>query len=522
MLARLFGQAGFRRRRSAPSVRGLVEDRRANVSITFAILLLPLFGMAGGAIDYGRVTAARSHLQDAADSAALAAARILETSKGTGDPVAVAKDFFKANFKAPDATLVSLSVTSDNVKVTVDATADVSMVFLGILGMDTMSVGVHAETLVSTVTLEIVLTLDNTGSMEGTRMATLKDASKVFVDQLTTTISDANRLKFGVVPFSAFVNVGSKYRTASWIDQDAKSPRANSNFNAALNRFELYDKFSVAWPGCVEMRPSPHDVTDTPPDSSNPSKVDTLFVPAFWPDEPDWSAGYWYPNDYIPDKSKGDEIARMTNAAKYNAATSIDRSDSLFFSNYKRPKGPDFGCDITAVLPLTNDYTAVRTALAGMKAFGSTNIPEGVAWGWRVLSPDVPFTEGRAYGTKDNQKIMVLMTDGANSLSTYGVSTGGQYSAIDYPYHDYTGPKKGSNMRPNLDAKTQEVCDNAKAKGIEIYAIGLELGSDTAAKDLLAKCATSSSHFYDAKTTAELVPIFDRIAQRIGRLRLAR
>lgn len=517
MLTRLFGSN--RARRHARRRSGLVEDRRGNVSLTLAILLVPLFGMAGGVIDYGRVSAARTHLQDAADSAALAGARIIETSKGTGDPVKVAKEFFNANFKVPDAKLASLSVTSDNVKVTVDASAEVSMVFLGILGIDTMSVGVHAETLVSTVSLEIVMTLDNTGSMEGTRMATLKDASKVFVDQLTTTIPDASRLKFGVVPFSAFVNVGSKHRTASWIDQDGKNSRANSNFNASMTRFELYDKFGVAWPGCVETRPSPHDVTDTPAD---PAKGDTLFVPAFWPDEPDWTAGYWYPNDYIPDKVKGDEIARISNAAKYKAATSIDRSDSLFFFNYKRPKGPDFGCDITAVLPLTNDYTAVRAALAGMKAFGSTNIPEGVAWGWRVLSPDSPFTEGRAYGTKDNQKIMVLMTDGANSLSTYGVATGGQYSSIDYPHHDYTGPKKGTNMRPNLDAKTREVCDNAKAKGIEIYAIGLELGTDTAAKELLAECATSSSHFYDATTTAELVPIFDRIAQRIGRLRLAR
>ena len=36
-------------------------------------------------------------------------------------------------------------------------------------------------------------------------------------------------------------------------------------------------------------------------------------------------------------------------------------------------------------------------------------------WGWRVLSPTAPFTEGRAYTANDNKKILVLMTDGENT-----------------------------------------------------------------------------------------------------------
>ena len=41
---------------------------------------------------------------------------------------------------------------------------------------------------------------------------------------------------------------------------------------------------SVKWAGCVEMRAEPYDILDTTPTSSTP---DTLFVPFFWPDEPD-------------------------------------------------------------------------------------------------------------------------------------------------------------------------------------------------------------------------------------------
>ena len=35
-------------------------------------------------------------------------------------------------------------------------------------------------------------------------------------------------------------------------------------------------------------------------------------------------------------------------------------------------------------------------------------------WGWRVLSPEPPFTEGRDYTDPENTKYLVLMTDGEN------------------------------------------------------------------------------------------------------------
>ena len=50
-----------------------------------------------------------------------------------------------------------------------------------------------------------------------------------------------------------------------------------------------------------------------------------------------------------------------------------------------------------------------------MAAQGATGVGEGAMWGWRVLSPGAPFTDGRAYSTKNNTKVLVLMTDGQNT-----------------------------------------------------------------------------------------------------------
>ena len=79
------------------------------------------------------------------------------------------------------------------------------------------------------------------------------------------------------------------------------------------------------------------------------------------------------------------------------------------------------------MVPLTYDRSKVETGINAMTARGPTVIPEGLAWGWRVLSPTEPFTKVEAgptqaastispYNDARWQKIMVLMTDGENDV----------------------------------------------------------------------------------------------------------
>ena len=79
------------------------------------------------------------------------------------------------------------------------------------------------------------------------------------------------------------------------------------------------------------------------------------------------------------------------------------------------PGGPNFMCTSTPMLPLSTNKTTIKNAINAMVAQGATGVGEGAAWGWRALSPGAPFTEGRPYSTKNNQKFLVLMTDGQNT-----------------------------------------------------------------------------------------------------------
>jgi hypothetical protein len=57
---------------------------------------------------------------------------------------------------------------------------------------------------------------------------------------------------------------------------------------------------------------------------------------------------------------------------------------------------------------------------------------EGIMWGWRILSPAPPFTEGRPYDKKDNDKFLIVMTDGENWHQSRSNHNKSSYHAFGY------------------------------------------------------------------------------------------
>ncbi len=53
-----------------PMARRLGVDEKGQISIIFALSLVPVLTLIGGSLDYGRALAVRTHLQSAADAAA--------------------------------------------------------------------------------------------------------------------------------------------------------------------------------------------------------------------------------------------------------------------------------------------------------------------------------------------------------------------------------------------------------------------------------------------------------------------
>jgi hypothetical protein len=254
------------------------------------------------------------------------------------------------------------------------------------------------------------------------------------------------------VPFSTSVNVGTGFGYLT------------SGYDA-----DDYDPYN--WEGCVMARDSGGDVTDEAPTSES-----TRWDAFLWPD--DWNNNW-----------KG------------------------YYSG--PPANPNRYCP-TELQPLTTVKATVDDKIDDMSSAGNTHINYGLVWGWRVLSPTAPFTEGHDYDDEDYVKSIVLMTDGENVMSS------SVYTAYSYLSEGRLGTTSStSDAIDELNDRTAETCDNIKAEGVIIYTITFQVSSSSV-RDLMRDCASEADNYFDSPTDSELESAFRAIGQELSNLRIGR
>ena len=501
-------------------------SREGGVAMIFGLSFIPLSMLTLTAIDFHRASTVRNTLQDALDAASLAAARSDSTNAATIQSIGY--NALVANMtNFPDATVTHATFLLDsNGTVTGDAEAQVSPLVSHMFIGGPIEVGAESEVVRANDKLEIALVLDNTGSMQGTKIATLRTAAANLVDDLKEAASknpDPDAIKISLVPFSMTVRVGSTYQNANWIDNNAVSPQHSSIFDGNGNRFAMLNQMHISWAGCVESRPQPYDVQETAPTASNPS---TLFVPYFAPDEPDapsisgWSSSYDVDNNYLPDgiSTKSGDYKKW---AKHQGRRQKYGTSGLNTSN---GRGPNRGCNMQPLARLTTNMNAIKSSISNMVADGNTNIPMGLVWGWHTLSPNAPFGDGASYTDDEVTKIVILMTDGDNVNSEYDNPNDSTYSGLSYIGNGLLGSNVGTGSSASqrttaMNNRLATLCSNMKAQGIVIYTVRVEVSGGSSS--LLSNCASKAENFYDVQNVADLGDAFEQIAGQISRLRIA-
>ncbi|WP_419319145.1 pilus assembly protein TadG-related protein [Caulobacter sp. ErkDOM-E] len=549
----------FRKRASAGLFKRLRGDERGAVAVQFAFLALPISILAFGLLDMNRLSVQRRQLQDALDAATLMAARSTATTNSGLDTVGDAA--FAAEMAGLGLTLTTANTTfvsGTGNKVIGSASVTVTPIISNLWTNGNSTVTASSEVLRSVNKLEVALVLDNTGSMDydlgsgGKKIDALIDASKDLVDTLyaaAARASETDAVKIAVVPFSMTVNVGSTYSSANWItgtmpDQAYYGPDV---FATSQNRFTMMTQTGTTWAGCVESRPHPYDITDDAPSPSTPA---SMFIPFFAPDEPDDNTvkypsssskyrdsrvrnnGEIYNNWITDDKtSSTDWFTRQGEVAKYATG---NKSKVISQAKTGTDYGPNDGCGIASVLRMTNvrtsaGATTVKDKLDDMVATGNTNVAMGMVWGWHMVSPNAPFADGSAYGTKNVSKVIVLLTDGDNVMSETGNPNDSTYSGYGYVWQKRlknasnvsldTGAS-GADRRDAMDSRQTKTCAAAKAKGVIIYSIGV--GVSDHSKVVLQGCASTSDKYYDVTNADQLTAVFDAIAGSIQNLRISK
>lgn len=536
--------------------RAFGRDEGGAVAVLFGIVFILTLLFAAIAIDHSRFTSEAIQDQHALDAAMLAASDAIGLENQEQVALQRAKAFYKAN--RPDGSAVDvekLDIDPAEGSLTGNTKFDWKSTLLQAFGFEKKRMGTAAR-VARGGTAEIALVLDNSGSMSGSYIEDLKTASTDLVNTVFYGVDGDGQIAVSIVPFAGSVNVGPSYRGASWLDNDGISDISRENADSARSRFQLFDDLSENWAGCVEMRKPPYDVSDATPD---PAVPDTLFVPMFAPDEPDDvnTGGKNYSNNYIADDggtcpkmectcqrwrrpgrcySNGWELTPIepapaqARACKYAGAQVGygSSSDNCRRGSYNGA-GPNAYCTTAALLPLSITKDQALSAITSMRASGMTNISEGVAWGWRTLSPAIPFSQGRAYDAQDNKKIIILMTDGENTYSYANNHNASAYGAAGYakPFAHPDQGRVGSSYSSSaysgkIAERTRAVCANAKASGVKIYTIAFRLENDPATQSLLRECASSPKYAFAASNGAILIETFQNIGREIAKLRLTK
>jgi Flp pilus assembly protein TadG len=348
---------------SMKSMRNFWKNSSGNVSLIFGLSAVPLFIAAGATIEYLNMSKARTEMQAAVDSAALAAANTYAIGGTTYKETA--ETYIDNNLPAaltPGSLDVDVSVDKAANTLKVVATGQVETAFGDIMNLGSSPdagemiseapSGIGASATVSLPVFsdfhkgEIAMVVDFSWSMydkvDGVRKyVSMRDAATKLINDLTQNGLN-NDVKFGLVPFSESVRV--------------TMPKNYMNGQSS----------SSTWTKCIEDRKYPYNRQATTPSTTNSNSNKTRW-------------GYY-----------GSDLCGE-------------------YQDYN-----------VTVKPLSTNHASMKSQLNQMYPIGNTHIALGMEIAYHLLTPNAPYTEGVAMGSSDTLKAVILLTDGAQTSAGYG------------------------------------------------------------------------------------------------------
>lgn len=478
------------------TIKSYESDEQGSIGVMFGLMVIPTILLVGVAVDIARIISVRNQTQAVLDNAALAGGRAAQLAQGNAAAAAsaAAKAYFNAqtiphaiNAKisdtaTPNETNTEFTWTVDTwVRTPFISSASIRNTKNGdgsspqpcpVSGWFCKKVTVSTSALLTAGgknkdnKVEVAMMLDVTGSMAGSKIADLKVAAKDLIDIVVQDNGGDESPRIALVPFAEAVNVGTALAPQVY---GAVTPGTCNKNTSGCNTFQ----FNRAGGGgstytyklsnsCVVERTNSGKWTDNAP-SADP-------------------VGKFYPN------SSG-------------SCSLVSSSDS----------------EINLAMPLSRDKAELKQRVDKLQIAGSTAGHIGTAWAWYMLSPKWGYlfpssSKPAEYTDTKTQKIAVLMTDG------------------DYNTQYCKGAESSDSYNPKIncagdigkaDKVAERLCDEIKKSGITVYAVGFQVSS--AAKALLRdKCATSTSHYYDATSGDALKQAFRDIALKISTLRISK
>lgn len=516
-------------------MKAFADDTTANFAIIMSIGAGAILLCVGAAVDLTDAVTIKSKLASSADNAVLTAA--LSDEKSNSKLKNIARSSFDANYDYKSGeTLKSFNLTKlSNEKIRVEATLEYQPFFSKLFGTNTRDIRVSAESILPKLnSLDVALVLDRTGSMAGTNLTNLKRAAGDFLDDIEDSDAD---IKVSVVPFSNYVNIGLEYAGKTWLDLRTN----NSSGSDVVCSMEDASNSTCFDPNTPPPNCQTGSTTQTTDDGTtrttttttttdngngtctvstrveettqNSNSVSTSTVTTNgtsarasnnWGNVSQTTTGNYCTYSPDPSDSSGDVIEEcsVTNIVGnwYGCVGSRANGNNLevSYKGNKIPPAMELTCG-QPITPLSDDIESAADRVDSLTASGPTYIPAGLMWGWRSLTPSAPL---EVEPGKDRSKLIILMTDGQNTVSQSGL------------FHD----GRRSNDANDL---TEKLCNKIKGDGVKIATLSYSRGSrDSTTTQLLKKCASSSELYFEPRDSRTLKKAFEDAIKSTKSIRL--
>ncbi|WRH64084.1 MAG: VWA domain-containing protein [Fuscovulum sp.] len=535
-------------------------------------LFATFFLMSGMAVDLMRTENRRTALAQSLDRCALNAAALRQTL----DPATVVRDCVDRDGMLSYLTDVKVTSVAGQRSVEVKGKIPVETLFMGASGVDVIDVAARSVAEQRATNIEIVLVLDVSGSMQGSKLTSLKTSAKNFVS--TVLANNTDKISIAVVPYNGQVNLGASLRTKFNVT-NIPGLTATQNVN------------------CVDMPSSVYANTGIARDFPMPA---TGWVDAF-------------------------TTLANGNSTTGGYGTNMSNWPTTYTHTLRAPDGASVWCPPSTVnvVRLQDDNIGnLHTYIDALVAIGATSINAGMKWGGAMLDPqfrsvvneyvtagtiptefrDRPFD----YSKRDALKIVVLMTDGENfgdvrlnndyrtgpspifkgtdgnysiqfttgrptaagnnqfwvphrnsnagewRATSWGGATNTQGTRMSWQevwqdmntswtawhlyaralgttsttrtntyntwFNNFRAQRGSSSSTPEMDAELLQICNLTKQQGVMVY--GIAFSAPTRGINAVRGCSSSEGHFFNSTNTTQLNAAFQAIATNITQLRL--
>jgi len=199
------------------------RDEAGQVAIIFALAIIPIFGVAGFAIDFQNTIKQKQRVQMILDSAVLAAARKKQTGASDADVTLALQNFVLAQM-APTATgldcaAANVSIQTANDAISASVTCAQKTSLTRVIGQKKMDFGVVSSADYGIDKLDVAFMFDVSGSMNSSsRLTNLKAAAKDAVDVLLPPGASAELIKdtrLAMVSYNTMVNAGDYFEAVT-------------------------------------------------------------------------------------------------------------------------------------------------------------------------------------------------------------------------------------------------------------------------------------------------------------------